>query len=237
MAIVTKTASTMALLVFMVLLPALASAQDERFRASFTPAVATVSGDAELALAGSFGYRFSERFWFEGDLTWIDAAAGGFRDRTFLLDADEISVTSLAELLSRRSGLFGSGRSGGRFGLPSFPTFPDVIGQYAATTDGTTLIATLGIRYELPVQTERFRPYLAGGLGIANTDQEFDIERLVFDEDIDNSLSDTGFAFSAGAGASVRLISSLWADVDAKYFRLSRERNVMRLGGGVSFRF
>ena len=87
------------------------------------------------------------------------------------------------------------------------------------------------------MQTERFRPYLAGGLGINNTEQEFDIERLALSDDVDDSVSDTGFAFSAGAGASVRLVSSLWADVDARYFRLSRDRNVMRLGGGVSFRF
>ena len=238
MAIVTKTLSPMAALTtLLILVPALAHAQDERVRVSFTPAVATVSGDAELALAGSFGYRFSEHFWFEGDLTWIDAAAGGFRDDRFEVEASEIALSGLGDVLTRRSGLFGNGRFGGRLGLPPFFNFPDNIGQYAATTDGRTIIGTLGIRYELPVQTERFRPYLAGGLGINNTEQEFDIERLVFSEDVDDSISDTGFAFSAGAGASVRLVSSLWADVDARYFRLSRDRNVMRLGGGVSFRF
>ena len=54
---------------------------------------------------------------------------------------------------------------------------------------------------------------------------------------IDESISHTGYAFNGGAGASVRLVGQLWADVDARYFRLSRERNVMRLGGGASFRF
>ena len=81
MAIVTKSAPMAALIALMILVPTLAHAQDERLRVSFTPAVATVSGDAELALAGSFGYRFSEHFWFEGDFTWIDAAAGGFPRR------------------------------------------------------------------------------------------------------------------------------------------------------------
>lgn len=233
MAIVTKSVSIAALMTLMIFVPARAHAQAERLRVSFTPAVATVSGDAELALAGSVGYRFSEHFWFEGDFTWIDAAAGGFRDRTFEVEASELAVSDVAAVFVRRSGLFGNGR----FRLPTFPTFPEYFPQYVATTDGRTLIGTLGIRYELPVQTERFRPYLAGGLGINNTDQEFDIERLVFSEEVDDSISDTGFAFSAGAGASIRLISSLWADVDAKYFRLSRERNIMRLGGGVSFRF
>jgi opacity protein-like surface antigen len=236
MAIVTKTLSTLALTTLVILVPALAEAQDERVRVSFTPAVATISGDAELALAGSAGYRFSEHFWFEGEFTWIDAAAGGLRDGVFPFDGVESESIGLSEALARRSGLFGNARFGGRLRLPVFPGFPD-LGQYVATTDGSTLIGTLGIRYELPVQTERFRPYLAGGLGIANTDQEFDIERLASGDDLEDSISDTGFAFSAGAGASVRLAGSVWADVDAKYFRLSRDRNIMRLGGGVSVRF
>ena len=53
----------------------------------------------------------------------------------------------------------------------------------------------------------------------------------------DESASHAGYAFSAGGGASVRLAGQFWADVDAKYFRLSRDRNIMRLGGGVSVRF
>jgi len=87
------------------------------------------------------------------------------------------------------------------------------------------------------VQTDRFRPYVAGGLGINNTHQELTLGRTAFTPAFDESMSHTGYAFSAGAGASVRLFSGVWADVDAKYFRLSRERDVMRLGGGVSVRF
>ena len=99
------------------------------------------------------------------------------------------------------------------------------------------MVGTLGIRYELPVQTERFRPYVAGGLGINNTDQEFEFDATAFTPAIDASASHTGPAFNAGAGASVRLAGQFWADVDARYFRLSRDRDIMRLGGGVSFRF
>ena len=36
-------------------------------------------------------------------------------------------------------------------------------------SDGSTIVGTLGLRYEFPVQTARFRPYAAGGLGINNT--------------------------------------------------------------------
>jgi hypothetical protein len=54
---------------------------------------------------------------------------------------------------------------------------------------------------------------------------------------IDYSTSHTGLAFRGEGGASIRVAGQLWADVDATYFHLSRDRDVMRLGGGVSFRF
>jgi opacity protein-like surface antigen len=91
----------------------------------------------------------------------------------------------------------------------------------------------MGLRYDLPVQTARFRPYVSGGLGINNTKQEFESNTLSIDE----SVSRTGYAFTAGAGASVRIVGQLWGEVDAKYFRLSQERNIVGLGGGVGFRF
>jgi len=237
MAFVTKSASMTALIALMILVPTLAQAQEQRFRISFTPAMATISDDAELALAGSFGYRFSEHFWFEGEFTWIDAAAGGFPDTIFESDGRSVGMDAVRALLTGRSVRFGRGGFGAGFlNLPPLTNLPE-IGQWRASLDGETMIGTLGLRYELPVQTERFRPYLSGGLGINNSEQDLDIERLAAGDDLDDSISHTGYAFSAGAGASVRLFSSLWADVDAKYFRLSRERNVMRLGGGVSFRF
>jgi opacity protein-like surface antigen len=230
------TAPLVALTVFILLTPVLAQAQDQRFRASFAPAVATVGGDAELALQGTFGYRFSEHFWFEGDLTWIDAAAGGFRDWNFAFDG---RVANASDLGRRQTGMFGRGLPGGiRFPiLPNIPNGPIEIGQLRASAGGSTMIGTLGIRYELPVQTERFRPYVAGGLGINNTEQEFEFNATAFTPAIDASASHTGHAFNAGAGASVRLAGQFWADVDARYFRLSRDREIMRLGGGVSFRF
>jgi opacity protein-like surface antigen len=231
MSTVMKSAPMLALMALVTLVPSAASAQDQRFRVSFAPSVAALGGDAELTLGGSFGYRFSEHFWFEGDLTWIDAAAGGFRDREFDFDARTTSVSGLLESLGRRSGIFG--RGGIAFpALPNLPNFPIGGTRLAATTDGETVVGTLGLRYELPVQTARFRPYVSGGLGINNTNQEFEIEPL-----IDESISRTGYAFTAGAGASVRIAGQLWGDLDAKYFRLSHDRNIVGLGGGVSFRF
>lgn len=235
MTIVTKSAPVMALIVFTMLAPAAAQGQDQRFRVAFTPAAATVSGDAEMAWSGSFGYRFSEHFWFEGDFTWIDAAAGGFRDRDLAAYSGLMNITDLTDALRRGSGMFGRGG----LGFPNLPNLPGRPGSTLpvnASFDGSTAIGTIGIRYELPVQTTRFRPYLAGGMGLNNTDQEIRIDPRVL-AIYEDSVSHSGYAFNAGAGASVRLVSQLWADVDAKYFRLSRERNIMRLGGGVSLRF
>ena len=99
------------------------------------------------------------------------------------------------------------------------------------------MVGTVGIRYELPVQTARFRPHVAGGLGINNTDQEFKLDATAFTRAIDESVTHTGYAFNAGAGASVRLAGQFWADLDARYVRLLRDRDIMRMGGGVSVRF
>jgi opacity protein-like surface antigen len=238
MSFVTKSAVFVALTAILTVVPASARAQEQRLRVSFAPAVATVSGDAELALGGTFGYRFSEHFWFEGDFTWIDAAAGGFRDNVFDFDGRQTTYTAMRDTLTRGAMRFGSGRFPGS-GFVNLANLPGVPGpdRMRASIDGDTLIGTLGIRYELPVQTPRFRPYVSGGLGINQTDQEFRLEQTAVTAEINESASHTGYAFGGGAGASVRLFGQLWGDVDAKYFRLSRDRNIMRLGGGVSFRF
>ena len=75
------------------------------------------------------------------------------------------------------------------------------------------------------------------GLGINHTEQDFNLSVATASSNFDDSVSNSGFAFSAGGGANIRLFSSLWANADAKYFRLSGDRNIMRLGGGVGFRF
>ena len=234
MTIVTKRASIAALISLACLVPASARAQSPRFRASIAPAVATTSGDAEFALGGTFGYSFSEHFSFEGDVTWIDEAAGGFRSRAFeFLGRDGIGGV---DLLSRQLGIFG--RQGVRLAnFRNLPNLPANIGSVRGSTDGRTLIGTIGMRYELPVASGRLHPYVSGGIGINNTDQQLRIQPFAAAPQFDGSVSQTGMAFSGGVGASVRLFSQLSADVDVKYFRLSGDQNVMRAGGGLSVRF
>ena len=232
-----------AVMALALLVPSSARAQDPRFRASFAPAVATVSGDAELALGGTFGYRVSKNLWFDGELTWIDASAGG-RNREIRFD--DFTTTLAGYTGVARGGSVSIGR-GSDFGFPTlrnagaFTVLPGLpiggIGQLRASADGSTLIGTMGMRWELPVESARFRPYVAGGLGLNNTDQRFRLALGSIIPEIDESLSHTGFAVSGGVGASVRVAGQLWADVDAKYFRLSQDRDIMRLGGGVAYRF
>ena len=49
MATITKSAPLVALMALAIFAPTAAQAQDQRLRVSFAPAVATVSGDAELS--------------------------------------------------------------------------------------------------------------------------------------------------------------------------------------------
>ena len=221
--------------------PAAAQAQEQRIMLTFTPAFATVGGDTGLALSGSLGYRFTEHVSFEGDFTWIDAASGGIGDR-FAFDSGNISTGFVGDILQRGLG----GRSGNDARLPGFnlgsllpiPIRAVTTSAIRASADGQTMIGTLGLRYEPTVQTARFRPYVSGGIGLNHTEQDFDLAVSTTSTRLaDDSLSHSGFAFSAGGGANIRLFSSLWANADAKYFRLSRDRNIMRLGGGVGFRF
>ena len=243
MKIVTKPA-LMALVA--VMLPIAASAQESRLTLSFTPAVAAESGDSQLSLSGAATYRFAEHFAFEGDVTWIDAAAGGLRDRNFGLDPRiGATQTTVRTMLQNVGAMFGGGRNGR---LPGFG-FPDgldnIIGRITggpfpvepirATTNGQTWIGTMGVRYEPSVQTARFRPYLSGGLGINFTDQSFSYSLATTAAAFDDSHS--GLALSAGGGANIHLGGALWLNADAKYFHLSRDRDLMRLGGGVTFKF
>ena len=237
------------LLTAMAAAPAAAQATESRLTVNFTPAFATVGGDTETALAGAVGYRFTEHLSFEGDFTWMDAAAGGIRDRQFAFDVGQVTgITSsiVTDALRRNSGMFGGRNNRLPFtlsGLPNIAT-PIRIGGFSASADGQTMIGTLGVRYEPTVETARFRPYVSAGLGLNHTEQEL---TLAFTSSarttataapaLNESISHSGFALSAGGGANVRLFRTLWAGADAKYFRLSRDRNVIRFGGNIGLRF
>jgi opacity protein-like surface antigen len=211
---------------------AAAQTPEERVTITFTSAAATVGGDTELALSGTAGYRFTDHLSFEGDFTWIDAAGAG-GDRVLPLGGTQLTTGSMNDILSRTTARFGAFDARR---VPSIPNIPIPIEGYDFSTEGRTMIGTLGVRYEPTVQTARFRPYVSGGLGLNHTEQEVSF-RIATVPSFDDTISHSGFAFSAGGGAAIRLFSSLWANADAKYFRLSRDRNVIRFGGGIGVRF
>src|SRR5436190_9182341 len=129
MSIRRKSSPMLALVVGLIPVPAVANAQEQRFRFPFAPSVAASGGDAELALSGTGAYRFSEHFWFEGDLTWLDAAAGGLRDRRFEIPFPIGFPTDFTELIRRNGRTFGSDGSvlpvlGNLSALSMFPTHP-----------------------------------------------------------------------------------------------------------------
>ena len=222
-----------ALLAGITAIPGAAQAQDERIIVNFTPAFATVSGDTDLALAASAGYRFTEHLWFEGDFTWIDAAAGGDYG-VFPFGGSQFTSSSSRDMVT--SALVTFAPSFDRRTFPNFPGVPIPIEGYEFASEGRTMIGTIGVRYEPTVQTARFRPYVSGGLGFNHTEQEVTF-RIATVLGFDDKVSHAGVAFSAGGGANVRLFSSLWAGADAKYFRLSRDRNIIRFGGNIGLRF
>lgn len=238
MKIVTK--PVLMALAAVVILPIAASAQESRLTLTLTPAVAAESGDSQLALSGAAAYRFAEHFSFEGDVTWIDAAAGGLRNRNFGFDprVSGSGATAVQAMLQNVGAIFGGGRNTNRFGrIPNIgsvgATLPAL--PISASSEGQTWIGTMGVRYEPTVQTARFRPYLSGGIGVNFTDQRLDLSAVNTPVSFQDSHS--GLALGAGGGANIHLGGALWANADAKYFHLSRDRDLMRLGGGVTFKF
>jgi hypothetical protein len=217
-----------------------ASAQDERVRLSIGTA-ATTGADDNLALTASAGYRFLEHLSFEVDFTATESGGNDFVRplATAAGFGDGVVRGGLVprERLRPQGGLTDAMRGQVVDRIAIFPPVP------LARSNVDIALITAGFRYELPVQGGRLRPYVGGGLGIARTSEEFAVVRPILrpgaaGEGIGReSIVRTGVAGSAGAGASVRLFRGLFADVDARYFRLDRDRNLARLGGGVSYRF
>jgi hypothetical protein len=217
-----------------------ATAQDERLRLSIGTA-ATTGADDNLALTASAGYRFLEHFSFEVDFTATEWGGSDF--------ARPLATVAGSGAGPVRGGVINRERLGPQDGLTDLmrgqvvdriAIFPPIA---PARSDVNLALITAGFRYELPVQGGRVRPYVGGGLGIARTSEEFAVvlpilrPGAVGDSISRESIVRTGVAGSAGAGASVRLFRGLFADVDARYFRLDRDRNLARIGGGVSYRF
>ena len=223
----------------LLLLPVLAHAQDRNFRVSFGAGATAGAIDGELSLGGSFGYRFSKFFSFDVDVVGALGAADRFDDRLLAAsDGRELGIGRVGSLIGRRrNGVFDFGQN-----LPIL-TFPT---NFRAETDGHTLISTAGIRFLIPSRSERFQPYVSGGFGVSRTEETFRFSTEALNLagrntlpglDFDDSTSHVGLVGTAGIGASFQVFKAMSLDVDAKYYRLDRGRNLGTFGGGVSYRF
>ena len=244
-------------LLAVLVVPALAHAQDQRLRVSFGGATTAGAIDSQLAIAASVGYRFADRLSFDVEVTAADGAAGPFSSIPFMGQAaGPGGVFRLGTMMAdnRRGMMARTPSAGTRAGGPLFDRavigMPFPLGDVRIERDGGTALATFGFRYELPSQVTRFLPYVSAGIGIARTEQSFNVSLAPGTSarpgmnamtrpnmDIDDTVSHTGLATSAGVGASIRIFKQLSADLDARYFRLDRGRNLGRFGGGVSYRF
>lgn len=234
------------------LVPALVHGQDQRLRVSFGGATTAGAIDSQPAITASVGYRFADRFSFDVEVTAVDGAEDRFSSFQFL--GQGVGPASIVRFGSTvadggRGLVVPTISTGGFVGIPPFG-LPFPPGGLRIERDGSTALATFGFRYELPSQVRRFLPYVSGGIGIARTEQHFTVSPAFGTVvplgvssairpflDIDETVSHTGLAASAGVGASIRIFRQLSADLDARYFRLDRGGHLGRFGGGVSYRF
>ena len=235
-----------------------AGAQESRLRVSIGAAATAGTGPSQPALVGSVGYRFANRLVFDIEVTGFEASDGRFSDLPFSVanlggpggaggvrGADLLPFSGAAGRVLNGIGL-NIGARGGPQGLAT-----TILPPVRANVDGNTMIGTLGFRYEFPVQTGRLTPYVTAGFGAARTERtfEYSVQPLQAGQPPrggvmtnttragNESMSHTGIAASLGVGASLRVFKQLSVDVDARYFRLGRDRDLGRIGGGLSYRF
>jgi opacity protein-like surface antigen len=239
MSFVTKSAFFLAAAAAIAFVPAVASAQEEpKVRITFGAGITAGAIDSEPTLNVSAGYRFSKHFSFDVEVAGADAAA----DRFDIFPMTVGNVTSLSQV---RVGSFTTGGRGGQLFQGGTVVVPG-LENYRIDSDGSTVLTTIGFRYGLPTSDARFRPYVSGGMGVSITEETFSIggitadvrNRTSFPTDfVNDSNTHTGLALSGGVGASVRVWQQLSVGVDARYYRLDRDRNLGTFGGSISYGF
>lgn len=233
----------LAALAAFVVSPAYAQADGQNVRVSFGAGVTAGAISGEAMLGGSVGYRFSKHFSFDVEVAGSGEPADRFGSRMFDLGATVgVGAGRLGNLMDR-------GRGGVFSFLPNVATSILPV-QLSVENSGNTILSTAGFRYLIPATGDRFQPYVSGGLGVSRTEESvrFATDSLTVTPgrpgapplrgmDIDRSTSHVGLVGSAGVGASLRVFKALSVDIDARYYRLDRGRNLGSFGGGVSYRF
>jgi len=240
MSFVTKPAIFLAAAAAIAFAPGTARAQQEEPKLRLTLGGGVTAGaiDSEPTLNLSAGYRFSKRFSFDVEVAGADAAADRFN---FL----PMTIGNITPATQVRVGSLNTGRRGG-VSIPSAAFVLPGAENFRVNTDGSTVLTTVGFRYGLPTSDARFRPYVSGGMGVSITEETFSIGGLAADlrnrtsfptDFVNDSTTHTGLALSGGVGASVRVFKQLSVGVDARYYRLDRDRNLGTFGGSISYGF
>ncbi|MEO8679918.1 MAG: outer membrane beta-barrel protein [Vicinamibacterales bacterium] len=237
MSFVTKPALFLAAAAAIAFAPRAASAQEPKVRVTLGGGVTAGAIDSEPTLNLSAGYRFSNRFSFDVEVAGASAPADRFD--IFPMIAGNVAMPSNVRVGSIMMG----GRGGTLF--PSGGIVLPGIENYRINNDGSTLLTTVGFRYNLPSSEARFRPYVSGGMGVSITEENFSMglradarnPNMPTTNLIDASTTHTGMALTGGVGASVRVFKQLSVGVDARYYRLDRGRNLGTFGGSVGYAF
>jgi len=218
MSMLTKPAVCLAIAVFFALAPP-AQAQEPKVRLTFGVGATAGAIDGEAAFSLSAGYRFSKLFSFDVETIAID---GSDND----VAIGPLNLGGLSPTLAR--------------------AIPDLGGlNLSVSNDGNTILATMGFRFEFPTNESRFHPYASGGMGLARTENNYDVRILstggrtqtTLPTLFDDGSAHTGLAVGGGVGAQIRVWKGLSVGGDARYYRLDRGRNLGTFGGGVSYGF
>ncbi len=242
------------------------AAKEGRLRLSGSFAGTAGQLGSEAAYGASLGYRFTRRLAIDVELTGIPEASGLFGRPS----DDGRAVVARTVVTSRGPSGPGTGRQPVRGNVPNMPgtlpvaTPPTVSGLGRAESE--VFLGTANLRAEFRADSERVRPYLTGGFGLARVESEIEaLDATPARVDVAPGQRDggRGFVFGptggvavpallvrpgqqtrtdlalvVGGGLSVRLVKGLFVDADARYFRLMDPgRNVGRFGGGLSYRF
>ena len=227
-------------LVAILAVPGFARADEPKVRVSFGAGVTAGSISGAASIGGSVGYRFSPHFSFDVEVAGIDEAADRFSNRVFAIgDNINAGVGQIGNIMNTgRAGMFGSQQGIGQV----------LAGDLSVDHGGSTMLSTAGIRYLIPSKSDRFQPYLVGGLGVSRTEEDIRVTSGAVTTapgrpgnippiNIDQSVSHVGIVGSGGLGASLRVFKQLSLDIDARYYLMDRDRSLGTFGGGVSYRF
>jgi hypothetical protein len=232
--------------IFVLLLPGAAAAQDDR-GASVAGSVSATNMDARTSwsFAGSFEYRLNRVAGLEIETTVVPTLRSDFPDGPRILASS--SVFSTSSLTSFSAAFFESSII-----APTIFPPPRLTNQR-----GRAVIFGNNVRVHIPTTTDRIDPYFVAGGGVASVRHTADLTYSAIAlassppagtvlptlpiRDITQHLasSSVDLALTLGGGVGVRAMSRLWIEGDLRLFRLmgDEDRNVGRFGIAARYRF